>query len=122
MPPQTAVYRQKLLTTIFGVDVLSADHVFVWNEDDCQFDYKQTIPTRTTLTVLGTGYKYTVAVNPAGTAVRECDDPPGSCTKVVTLLVDVWKQLVVAGTELNAEQIMSRRLKLRTQCLEQCCE
>jgi hypothetical protein len=122
MPTNIVSHTQKLVTTWFGGTILSVDHIFTWNSETCQLDYQKSVQNRQTLTFAGTGKKYTVIVTNGGTEVRECEDPPDTCQKVVRLFVRVYSQWVVAGTELGADVIFDDSIELATECLEECCE
>ncbi len=112
------------LVTAFGFTVVEVDLDFAFDPDTCLFQFARPDLNRNGIKFLGTGINYFLTVIQLGTTrIEECELPPNTCRKVITLGVKLHRSFnsTILGTASAKKLIVSFAREYPTDCFQACC-
>ena len=123
MPFEIITVRETLVTA-FGFTIVDVDLDFVFDPDTCSFQFARSTLNRDGIKFLGTGSNYFLSVVQLGTTqVEECESPPNTCRKVITLGIQLRRSFnsTILGTASAKKLIVGFARGYQTECLQACC-
>lgn len=128
MARQLVTVTRNFITTRIGGNLLDIDFDFIFDDEDCTFQFKGGTPTSSGYTFGGTGPTWTTRVTEVASSTVECEDPPNTCKKTITVNVQIretWSftlPLIATFVIRQSRVIINRNLRFATWCLSQCCK
>lgn len=128
MARQLVTISRNFITTRLGGNLLAVDFDFIYDGADCTFKFVKGTPTSAGYTFGGTGPTWTTRVTEVSSNKVECEAPPNTCKKTITINVQIretWSltiPLIATFVIRTSRVIINRNLRYATQCMPACCQ